>query len=36
MRRRYKTTGLMVYTSFMLHETVGVLSNPEWGAAILS
>ena len=32
MQRRSATTGLIVYTSYVLQNTVGVLSDPEWGA----
>ena len=34
MRRRSETTGLIVKGSRVLQETVGVLSDPERGAAI--
>ena len=34
MRRRSATTGLIIEASHMLQETVGVLSEPERGAAI--
>ena len=36
MRRRSATTGLMADASQALQETVGVLSNPEKGAAIVA
>ena len=36
MRREYKNNRLMVNASLMLQETVGVLSNPEHGAAIFA
>ena len=36
MRRRSVTTGLIVEASCMLQETVGVLYEPERGAAMLA
>ena len=34
MRRRFATTGLIIEASNVLHEIVGVLSDPEHGAAM--
>ena len=36
MRIRSATTGLIMEASFVLQETVGVLSEPERGAAMLA
>ena len=36
MRRRSATTGLIIEASYVLHETVGVLLEPERGAAMQS
>ena len=36
MRRKSATTGLVVDTSLVLQEMVGVLYDPDWGAAIVA
>ena len=36
MRRRYTATDMMVDASCVLQETVGMLSNPEKGAAMIA
>ena len=36
MQRRYTATDLMVDTSYVLQETVGMLSNTEQGVAMIA